>query len=154
MQSIFKMFLSAVILILSSSTFANTQMSSIQAKQFVKTAVIYALENRNPDYSKYVSKDFVNYVDKNTFNYQQWVQHQKNIKKIVKSMHPTFIRMVAEGNNVAAVYMIHLVKNDGSTLDVKDMGVFVIKNNKVVLVDELTHLMQGNEADKDIGSTK
>jgi hypothetical protein len=42
-------------------------MSPEQAKQFVKTAVIYALETKAPDmdYGKYVSQDFINNVDFN-----------------------------------------------------------------------------------------
>lgn len=126
------------------------------AKQLVKDAVIYALENRDPnmDYSKYVSKDFVNPIDGNTFNYEQWVAHQKNIKAMVKSMKPTFDLMVAEGNYVAAIFRIHLIKNDGTELEVKDMGFFEIKDHKIVSVKELTRLISGPEADKNIGSTK
>ena len=69
-------------------------------------------------------------------------------------MKPTFISMIAEGNTVAAVYRIHLIKNDGSEMDVKDIAFFVIKNNKLIFVDELTHMMKGNEKDKEIGSMK
>ena len=106
------------------------------------------------DYSRYVSKDFVNPIDGNQFNYEQWVAHQKNIKAMVKSMKPTFDLMVAEDNHVAAIYRIHIVKKDGSELEVKDMGFFEIKNRKIVYVEELTRLLKGNEKDKNIGSTK
>lgn len=134
----------------------DQQLSPQEAKQFVKDAVIYALETMDPkmDYSKYVSKEFVNLIDDNKFNYEQWVTHQKNIKAMMKSMKPTFDLMVAEGNQVAAIFRIHLIKKDGTELEVKDMGFFKIKNHKIVYVEELTRLIKGNEKDKNIGSTK
>lgn len=134
----------------------NQQMTPIQEKQLVKNAVIYALENMDPhmDYSKYVSKNFINPIDGQIFNYEQWVSHQKHIKKLVKSMKPHFDLMVAEGNNVAAIFRVHLIKKDGSELEVKDMAFFKIKNHKIIYVEELTRLIQGGEKDKNIGSTK
>lgn len=135
---------------------ADQAMTPDQAKTFVKNAVIYVLENKDPnmDYSKYVSKDFINPIDGNTFNYDQWVAHQKHIKGMVKSMVPTFDLMVAEGDQVAAIYHIVLTKNDGSSLIVKDMAFFKIKDNKIVYCEELTRLVQGDQEDKNIGSTK
>ena len=81
------------------SFFSNLYaMTSDESKQFVKTAVTYVLENKDPnmDYNKYVSKDFINPIDGNVFNYTQWVTHQKNIKAMVKSMTPVFDEMVAD----------------------------------------------------------
>lgn len=148
-----RILLSLVLLCFFSNLYA---MSPNESKQFVKDAVNYALTNRNPhmDYSKYVSKDFVNPIDGNVFNYKQWVTHQKHIKSLVKSMKPIFDEMVAEGDNVAAIYHIDIVKNDGSKLVVKDMALFKIKNNKIVYCEELTRLIKGNVKDKHIGSTK
>jgi hypothetical protein len=105
-------------------------------------------------YGKYVSKDFLNPIDGNTFNYEQWVAYQKRIKSMVKSMKSTFDYRIAEGNDVAAIFRIKLVKNDGTELEVKDMGFFKIKDHKIVYMEELARLAQGNEQDKNIGSTK
>jgi hypothetical protein len=136
--------------------YSDQTLSPNAAKQFVRDAVTYVLENQNAymDYSKYVSKDFINPIDGNTFDYDQWVAHQKNIKSMLKSMKPTFNFMVAEGNNVFAIYHIKLIKNDGSELEVKDMALFKIKDNKIIYCEELTRLVKGNEVDKNIGSTK
>jgi hypothetical protein len=160
MKKIVKLFIfSGMLLIQFSNIYAtdsDQQMSPKEAKQFVKHAVNYALENMDPnmDYSKYVSKDFINLIDGNKFDYEQWVVHQKHIKSSLKSMKATFDSMVAESNHVAAIFRVHLIKKDGSELEVKDMGFFKIKNHKIVYVEELTRLIKGNEADKNIGSTK
>jgi hypothetical protein len=141
---------------LSNAFAVGHEISNAESKALVKRAVIYALENRDPnmDYGKYVSKSFINPIDGNTFNFTQWVTHQKNIKKMVKSMKPIFDTLVAENNQVAAIYRIKLVKNDGSKLVVKDLAFFKIKQNKIVYCEELTQLVKGNSKDKNIGSTK
>lgn len=148
-----RILLGFILLCFFSNLYAMTPDAS---KQFVKDAVVYALTNKDPnmDYSKYVAKNFINPIDGNVFNYEQWVTHQKNIKAMVKSMTPTFDLMVAEGDHVAAIYHIDIVKNDGSKLTVKDMAFFKIDHGKVVYCEELTRLLKGNEADKNIGSTK
>jgi len=69
-------------------------------------------------------------------------------------MKPTFNLMVAEGNHVATIYRIDIVKNDGSKLEIKDMAFFTIKNKKIAYCEELTRLSKGNEKDENIGSTK
>jgi ABC-type antimicrobial peptide transport system ATPase subunit len=106
--------LSVISLSLCTSAYSSQTLSPDAAKQLVKTAVTYVLENPNPDmdYSKYVSKDFINPIDGNTFNYDQWVTHQKNIKNMLKSMKPTFNFMMTEGNNIFAIYHIKLIKKD------------------------------------------
>ena len=134
----------------------NQTLSPQEAKQLVKDAVVYALENRDPnmDYSKYVSKDFINPIDGNVFNYEQWVEHQKHIKAMMKSMRPTFDLLVAEGNQVAAIFRIKLIKNDGAELEVLDMAFFEIKDYKIIYVKELTRLLKGPPENQNIGSTK
>lgn len=134
----------------------NNQIPPDEAKQLVKDAVIYALENKNShmDYSKYVSKEFIIHIDGEVFNYAHWIIHLKHIKDLIKSMKPTFDWMIAENDNIAAIYHVNLIKNDNSKLEVRVFAFFKIKNNKIVYVEELTRLIKGEEKDKNIGSTK
>ncbi|HEV2613960.1 MAG TPA: hypothetical protein VGV92_04550 [Gammaproteobacteria bacterium] len=148
-----KTILALLLLVISSNVYA---MDATQSKQFVKDAVVYALENKDPnmDYGKYVSHDFVNPIDGKVFNYQQWVTHQKHIKAMVKSMTPKFDWMVADGDNVATIFYITIIKNNGEKLVVKDLAFFKINHDKVVYCEELTRLIKGNVKNKNIGSTK
>ena len=125
-----------------------------EAKQFVIDAVIYALENRDPnmDYGKYVSKNFINTIDDKRFNFEQWIQHIKSIKSVVQSMQPNFDCVVSDGKNVFASYHVKSVKNDGSEIIVKDLGHFIIEDRKVIYCDELTKLIQGGDEDQDFAS--
>ncbi len=146
---------SVLLLLITNFAYANDSLKDNEQKKLVRDAVRYALENKDPnmDYSKYVSPKFINPIDGKVFNYEQWVTHQKNIKAMVKSMKPTFDVMVSEGNRVATIFHIDIVKNDGSKLSVKDMAFFTIENNKIVYVEELTRLIKGDPKDKNIGST-
>lgn len=134
----------------------KTSLSPAESEALVKKAVKYALLNRNPDldYGRYVAKNFVNVVDGNTFNFEEWVAHQKHIKSITTSMRPIFKWIIAKEDEVAVLFHIHLTKSDGSQLEVKDMGFFKIKNHKIVYVEEITRLVKGDESDKNIGSMK
>src|SRR5262245_13028 len=125
-----------------------------EAKQFVIDAVIYALESRDPnmDYGRYVSKNFINTIDDKRFNFEQWIQHIKNIKSVVQSMKPTFDCVVSDGKNVFASYHVKSVKNDGSEIIVKDLGHFIIEDREIIYCDELTKLIQGGDEDQDFAS--
>jgi len=129
-------------------------MTPEQAKQFVIDAVIYALENRDPnlDYSKYVSENFVNTIDDKRFNFQEWTQHLENIKAIVTSIKPTFDCIISDGKNVFASYHVKSVKPNGEEIVVKDLGHFVIEDGKIVYCDELTKLIQGGQNDHGFAS--
>lgn len=129
-------------------------MQADEAKQFVIDAVHYALETRDPnmDYGKYVSQDFINTIDDKRFNFEQWVQHIKNIKAVVKSMTPTFDCLISDGRNVFASYHVKSIKNDGEEIFVKDLGHFVIENAKIIYCDELTKMLKGGEQNQGFAS--
>lgn len=131
-------------------------MKPDDAKQLVIDAVNYALENMDPnmDYGKYVSRKFINTIDDKHFNFEQWVQHIKNIKAVVQSMRATFACIVSDGNNVFASYHVKSIKKDGGEINVKDLAHFVIEDGKIIYCDELTKLMQGGEEDAGFASMK
>jgi len=129
-------------------------MTPDEANQFVIDAVIYALENRDPgmDYGRYVSADFINTIDDKRFDFEQWVQHLKSIKSVVRSMKPTFDCVVSDGKNVFASYYVKSVKNDGGEIIVKDLAHFVVEDRQVIFCDELTKLIQGGDEDQNFAS--
>lgn len=123
-------------------------------KELVKKAIIYAIENRDPnlDYSKYISKDYVQHVDGKTFNFAQYVQHMEHIKNILKSMSVFFQDIIAEGNKVVTVHIVKGTKEDGTEMAAKVIALFTVKDGKIVSCDELTHMIKGQEEDRDMGS--
>lgn len=157
MKCIFTIFLISILSFLCFIANASGKpMSPEEMKTLMKSAVTYAVENNDPnmDYSKYVSKDYIQHIDGETFNYVEWAQHMQDIKKLMKSQKVDFQDVLADGDKVVINQVVHGIKKDGTEIAVKVIGIFKIKDGKIVYGDELTRLIQGSSKDKNIGSLK
>jgi hypothetical protein len=118
-------------------------------KQLVKEAISAVLETdgSQQDYSKYVASNLTAHVDGKTFGYQQWVAHVQTVKAATKSMRVSYKAIAAERDIVSVNYVIHLVKPDGSELDLQVLEMFWLHNGKIVYVDMFSRVVSGNAAD-------
>jgi SnoaL-like protein len=137
------------------NNWSKTIMPPDEAKEFIKTVLINLIENRDTNeatYAKYFSKEYIQYVDGNVLNYDHFVAHMKALAATIKSAKVTFKHLVAENDKVATIHKVNATKQDGSQVEVQVNALFQIKDNKIILCDELTYLIQGEKSDKDLGS--
>jgi hypothetical protein len=87
-----------------------------------------------------------------TLDYQQFVAHMKAQKKIIKSAKITFKYIIVEGDKIATLHIVDAIKQDGSCIEAQVNAIFQIKDKRIFLCDELTHLIKGDKSDKDLGS--
>ncbi len=130
-------------------------MSPKEMKKFIQEVFINLIENRDADektYAKYFSKDYIQYVDGKVLDYDHFVKHMKALADTIKSAKVTFKHIVSENDKVATIHRVNAVKHDGSQIEVQVNALFQIKNNKIILCDELTYLIQGEKSDKDLAS--
>lgn len=130
-------------------------MTSDETKIFVKEIFKNTIENMDATeetYAQYFSQDYVQHVDGKTLNYTDFVAHMKAQKNVIKSAKVTFKHIITEGDTVATVHIVNGIKKDGSIIEAQVNALFKIKNKKVVLCDELTHLIKGEKSDRDLGS--
>lgn len=130
-------------------------MTSNEIKNFIQQVFQQAVEDMNATevtYSKYFSKDYIQHVDGKKLTYSDFVAHMKTLKSVMKSIKVTFKYLLAEGDKVATVHLIDGVKKDGSIVRAQVNALFQISANKIVLCDELTRLIQGDESDEDLSS--
>ena|SRR3990167_2181719 len=133
----------------------ESKMTSDETKRFVKEAFKHTIENMDATeetYAKYFSKDYVQHVDGKTLKYNYFIAHMKSQKNVMKSAKVTFKSMVVEGDTVATVHLVNGIKKDGGIIEVQVNALFLIKDKKIVLCDELTHLIKGEKSDRDLGS--
>lgn len=97
------------------------------------------------------SKKYIQRVDSVTLNYDQFVQHVHLQRKVVENVKITFLHLVEEGNTLASMHLVEAKKKDGSQLKAKIVAVFQFENNKLILCDELTYMIEGSESDRDLG---
>ena len=130
-------------------------MTPDETKEFVKEVFSNTIENMDATeetYAKYFSKDYVQYVDGKTLTYDDFIAHMKEQKNIMKSAKVTFRHMIVEGDTVATVHLIDGIKKDGGIIEAQVNALLQIKDKKIVLCDELTHLIKGKKSDRDLGS--
>tara|TARA_R110000868_G_scaffold248315_14_gene504851 strand:- start:1938 stop:2336 length:399 start_codon:yes stop_codon:yes gene_type:complete len=130
-------------------------MTQTDNKQFIKQVFKDTFENMDAseeNYSHYFAKEYVQHVDGKTLNYTEFLAHMKALKQAMKTIAIDFKIILADGDKVATVHKVHGIKRDGGTIHAQVNAIFQIKDNQIILCDELTHLIQGNSDDKDLGS--
>jgi hypothetical protein len=127
-------------------------MSPDESKQWIQQALHYGFDMNTKDYTKYMSTNYIEHIDGKTFNFKQWLHHMNGLKAMMKSYTLTFDEIVAEGDQIATSYVVHATKKDNSKLAIRINAIFKIKNHKMIYCNELTHLLKGSEAEKDIAS--
>ena len=102
--------------------------------------------------NRYFSPKYVQHADGTTLNFDGFVDHVRELKRVVVKLEVTFEQMVAEGNKVMEIHRVKGEKRDGSKFRVRLMSFWIIEDGKIVLCDELSHLEQGALEDRDLGS--
>lgn len=78
--------------------------------------------------------------------------HVSAQKEAVSETKVTWEHLVEEGDSVASVHIIDAVKRDGSTMAEKVIAYWEFEDDRIIRCDELTHLLSGSAADRDLGS--
>lgn len=130
-------------------------MTPDQMKLFVQNALVDVVEDMGAaekTFAKYFSQEYTQYVDGRILGYRELVEHMKAQKTVFQSAKITFKHLIAEGNKVASVHVVKAVKKDGGTIEAQVNALMELKDEKIILCDELTFLIQGTKEDEDIGS--
>jgi len=121
-------------------------MTQTDLTTLIKTAlraIVEDMQATEETYSDYIHPDFRLLVDGKVLARDEFVAHMKTQKSILKSTTVYFDYIVAQNNNVATIHRVHAVKHDGGVIEAKVHAVFEIKDNKLYVCDELTHILQG-----------
>ncbi|REC47435.1 nuclear transport factor 2-like protein [Chryseobacterium pennipullorum] len=122
---------------------------------FIRQVFTHVLENPVFDESlieQYFSRDYVQTVDHQQLHYEEFVLHIKKLKEKVAEQH---IDIVSYAENGDSIFTRHIAKSflkDGSYALHQVMAEFTIRDQKIVRCNELTLLLEGNHAEKNLGS--
>lgn len=139
-----------------SSSIKEGTSQSIKLKKIIENSfkVVTDMTATDEDYAQYISKDYVQYVDGETLNYEGFIDHMKAIKKSVKSIKILFHDMIVEGNKVATRHTAYAIKKDNTEIEVQVIAIFDIKDEKIISCNELTYMVKGEKSDRDLGSRR
>lgn len=101
---------------------------------------------------KYFSINYIQYVDGKKLDYDKLIKHLMNLKSTLHKIKITFKHIISEHDKVSTIHIVNATKKNGVVCKVQVNAMFQIKNQKIILCDELTHLISGEGLDKEIAS--
>lgn len=109
--------------------------------------------NYNPSMiEKYFSKDYNQRVDGQELNFYGFCQHMKVQKEALKNISVNFKTIVQENEIVFTNHIITLRTKDERHAEIQVIAEFHIHKEKIIYCDELTHLLHGDDRERDFGS--
>lgn len=124
-------------------------------KHFIQQLFRDVLENPVFDQlliEKYFSKDYIQWVDHKSLNYEEFILHIKKLKEKVAQQNIEIISYAENGNIIFTKHIAKSVLKDGSKVYHKVLAEFTIEDEKIIKCDELTLLVEGIITAKDLGS--
>lgn len=124
-------------------------------KQIIRSIFTEILENpvmNKALISKYFTTDYVQYVDGKIINFDDFVKHIQVLKTKIKQMSISMKSIVAEDNIVFTNHEVTTIMHGGRNGKMKVIAEFRLRDGKVYYCDELTHMLEGDNKDKDLGS--
>lgn len=103
-------------------------------------------------FAKLLTPDYVQRVDGKELDYAGFLAHTAALQASLASSSVTFEHIVTDGRSAATVHIADAVKTNGSRIRLKVIAYFEFRGNRISLVDELTHLTDGADQDRDLGS--
>lgn len=101
---------------------------------------------------KYFSKEYLQLVDHQQLNYEEFILHIKKLKEKVAKQNIEILSYAENGSIIFTKHIAKSVLKDGSIVRHKVLAEFTIEDEKVIKCDELTLLMEGNITAKNLGS--
>ncbi len=129
-------------------------MNSIQARQFL-TQVFHSLFDPTvsaEETGRFFAPNYQQHADGKVLDHAMFVEHARLLKSTLQSAAVSFGKIIASDNTLASWHIVEAVKHNGQSLRVKVIAFYELEEGLIARVDELTHLLAGEESDRDLGS--
>lgn len=109
--------------------------------------------NTKPEqFAELMTSDYIQRVDGKQLDFAGFLSHSETLQKSLVSSSVTFEHIVTDGVSAATVHVAEAVKVNGERIRLKVIAYYQFRGNRISLVDELTHLLEGTAQDRDLGS--
>jgi ketosteroid isomerase-like protein len=103
-------------------------------------------------YAELLTPDYIQRVDGKQLDYEGFLSHSEILRMSLVSSSVTFEHIVTDGFSAATVHIADAVKTTGERIRLKVIAYYQFRGNRICFVDELTHLLEGDAQDRDLGS--
>ena len=102
--------------------------------------------------NRYFTDDFVQIVDDTIVDRAGFDAHLAALRADLATVSFEFTTVIAEGDRIADVHLFRATRKDGGQITMKFIGVYTLRDGKIARFEELSHLIEGAEEDRDLGS--
>jgi len=131
-------------------------LSKDQARALIEGAVTSLLDPRQDAaaLSRYFAPDYVQEVDGKRLDYAGFIDHARVLKTHLQDGRATMTieTLIVDGDTIADIHVVDVEKANGDRIRTKVIAFFTVRDGRIVRVDELTHLLEGAEQYRDMGS--
>ncbi|WP_420963666.1 nuclear transport factor 2 family protein [Brucella sp. IR073] len=103
-------------------------------------------------FAELLTPDYIQRVDGKEIDYAGFISHIEALRTHLASVDITFQHIVTDGRSAATVHLVDAVKTSGQRSRFKVIAYYQFRGKRVCLIDELTHLIEGEAEDRDLGS--
>lgn len=124
-------------------------------KELVKQsfkAVVEDMDYNEAVIERYFDAHYRQRVDGKELDFKGFCQHMKVQKQTLAAVHVDFKTIAQENNIVFTNHLVTIQTREGRSAVIQVIAEFRIQNDKVIYCDELTHLLSGDERERDLGS--
>ncbi|MDQ2080966.1 nuclear transport factor 2 family protein [Xanthobacteraceae bacterium Astr-EGSB] len=100
-----------------------------------------------------VTPDYRQKVDGRELDLAAFLDHALALRSALTRLHIDIEHIVSDGVAAATVHVARATKRSGERVEMKVVAFYLFRDGRVSLVDELSHLVHGREADETLGST-
>ena len=131
-----------------------SRLSKEQARALIENALASLLDPRQDaeSLSRFFAADYVQDVDGKRLDFRGFIDHARTLKTSLRSARATIENFVVDGMTIADIHVVEGEKTNGDTIRAKVIAFYAVRDGKIVRVEELTHLLQGSDEDRDMGS--
>jgi hypothetical protein len=101
---------------------------------------------------RHFAGDYQQHADGKVLDHALFVEHARTLKATLKSASVSFEKVIACGQSLASVHIVDAIKHDGQRLKVKVVALYEVEDGLIRRVDELSHLLEGEASDRDLGT--
>lgn len=129
-------------------------MTKEQARAFL-TEVFEAL--MRPDVAaeelgRYFATDYVQIADGKRLDRAAFVDHARELKRVLAGGTVTLETVLADGSTVATRHQVDARKKSGERVRMKVFAFFEIEDGLIRRTEEVTQMLEGAAEDRDLGS--
>ncbi|KXV32665.1 hypothetical protein AD940_16740 [Gluconobacter thailandicus] len=104
--------------------------------------------------TEFMTPDYRQFVDGREMTLAEFLEHAVALRNALQRLEIDIQQIVCQGNQAATVHIARATRLSGEKSQIKVIAFYQFNNGRLCLVDELTHVLSGQDDDKALGSVR